>query len=386
MKATKGDWLEYQCKIELPTRIGGRSASVAGSDQADAGASGDGSGAGDFDGERRVHLFEESAWNAVVAAIGTKRPLLLRGEPGVGKTQMAEAVAARLQRALVWQVLDAKTEPRDLLYQVDAVRRLSEAQLCAATHGNTAEGIKMAREVMAPQRFVVPGRIWWAFNHKTAAVQSDMAQVSHDYPADNWKGREGTVLLIDEIDKAEAEVPNALLEALGERRFSLPFGMGQVEVDGPDPIVIITTNEERSLPNAFVRRCVVHWLEMPGTDAQDGSASLVEWLVERGKAHFGQAGLDESVMRDAAELLRKDRKVAMDRGWAPKPGLAEFLDLLRALVVVGNATQNETHRGEATRRAGAKRKGKGGAISVSEVQTAWLKKLQKFVLQKNRDE
>jgi MoxR-like ATPase len=273
-----------------------------------------------------------------------------------------------------------------LLYQVDAVRRLSEAQLCAATHGNTAEGIKMAREVMAPQRFVVPGRIWWAFNHKTAAVQSDMAQVSHDYPADNWKGREGTVLLIDEIDKAEAEVPNALLEALGERRFSLPFGMGQVEVDGPDPIVIITTNEERSLPNAFVRRCVVHWLEMPGTDAQDGSASLVEWLVERGKAHFGQAGLDESVMRDAAELLRKDRKVAMDRGWAPKPGLAEFLDLLRALVVVGNATQNETHRGEATRRAGAKRKGKGGAISVSEVQTAWLKKLQKFVLQKNRDE
>lgn len=386
MKATKGDWLEYRREVELPIRIGGRFASVAGSDQADAGASGDGSGAGDSDGERRVHLFEESAWNAVVAAIGTKRPLLLRGEPGVGKTQMAEAVAARLQRALVWQVLDARTEPRDLLYQVDAVRRLSEAQLCAATHGNTAEGIKIAREVMAPQRFVVPGRIWWAFNHQAAAVQSDMARVSRDYPADHWKGREGTVLLIDEIDKAEAEVPNALLEALGERRFSLPFGMGQVEVDGPDPIVIITTNEERSLPNAFVRRCVVHWLEMPGIDAQDGSPSLVEWLVERGKAHFGRAGLDESVMLAAAKQLRDDRNVAMERGWSPKPGLAEFLDLLRALVVVGGATPGESFRGEATRGAGAKRKGKGGATSVIDVQMAWLQKLQKFVLQKNRHE
>jgi MoxR-like ATPase len=386
MKATMGDWLAFQPEVELPSRIGDKSASIAGSAGSGDGPDGDADGTGRFDGERRVHLFEESAWNAVVAAIGTERPLLLRGEPGVGKTQMAEAVAARLQRALVWQVLDARTEPRELLYQVDAVRRLSEAQLCAATHGNTAEGIKKAREVMAPERFVVPGRIWWAFNHNTAATQSDRAQVSHDYPADHWKGREGTVLLIDEIDKAEAEVPNALLEALGERRFSLPFGMGQVEVDGPDPIVIITTNEERSLPNAFVRRCVVHWLEMPGIDAQDGAPSLVEWLVERGKAHFGRVGLDESVMQAAAEQLRDDRQVAIERGWSTKPGLAEFLDLLRALVVVGGVPVSEPLRGEATRGAGAKRKGKGGATSVIDVQMAWLNKLQKFVLQKHRDE
>jgi MoxR-like ATPase len=133
------------------------------------------------------------------------------------------------------------------------------------------------------------------------------------------------VVLIDEIDKAESDLPNGLLEALGAGVFT-PQGRSEpVTVQGEEaPLIIITSNEERALPDAFVRRCLVLCIELkkPGDE-------LVHWLIERGKAHF--KNVDDSVLEQAARLLSKDRKEAIEQQRSPKPGQAEYLDLVRAV-------------------------------------------------------
>ena len=130
------------------------------------------------------------------------------------------------------------------------------------------------------------------------------------------------MLLIDEIDKAEPELPNGLLEALGAREFTPAGRSHPVRGEGKLPLVIITTNEERALPNAFLRRCLVLTLELPREEA-----TLIEFLMERGGAHFPKLPAD--VRRKAADLLVADRRAA-DRAQA-RPGQAEYLDLLRAV-------------------------------------------------------
>lgn len=133
----------------------------------------------------------------------------------------------------------------------------------------------------------------------------------------------GAVVLVDEIDKAETDVPNGLLEALGSGQFT-PFGYTEaVTSNEPQPLVVITTNEERALPDAFVRRCLVLPLSLP--EGKDLEARL----VERGKAHFPK--MAESVLAMAADQLARDRRDAMEARWRPLPGQAEYLDLLRAL-------------------------------------------------------
>jgi MoxR-like ATPase len=143
----------------------------------------------------------------------------------------------------------------------------------------------------------------------------------------------GCVILIDEIDKAESDVPNGLLEALGAGRFT-PQGFSRpVEINGPQPLVVITTNEERALPDAFIRRCLVLHLKLPKERAK-----LMDKLVERGKTHFtdtktGTLLTTLDVPEKAAQLLADDRAAAEQRHWRPLPGQAEYLDLVRAVIV-----------------------------------------------------
>lgn len=259
-----------------------------------------------------VHLFDQDSIDAVNTALAARRPLLLRGDPGMGKSQLARAVATVLKRRFVQHVVDGHCEPRDLLWHFDAVQRLADAQL-----GDSA---KMN---LAVENYVYPGPLWWAFDWTSAEEQAKQRKRAAPKQLHDWDESKGAVVLIDEIDKAEMDVPNGLLEALGDGRFT-PMGWEQqVSASEPYPLVIITTNEERSLPNAFMRRCVVLHLDL----FAEGKDSMAE-LSKRGKAHFPK--LDDQVLIDGVTLLLEDRKTAREKH-LPQPGQAEYLDLLRAV-------------------------------------------------------
>ncbi len=257
------------------------------------------------------HLFEEEHVNAINTAIACRRPLLLTGEPGIGKTQLARAAAVVLQRAFVRHTVDAKTEARDLLWHFDAVARLAEAQL--------AQNLKWDKDTcdlqLAPKNFIRPGPLWWGMSWDTAKKQPEAQEPPQH---DGQHPDNGVVVLIDEIDKAEIDVPNGLLEALGESSFH-PLGV-RVESEAVPPFIVITTNRERTLPVAFVRRCVVLRMELP--EEED---ALLALLIRRGSAH---SSLKKSIQKKAAIMLIEDRKAVSK---PPRPGQAEYLDLLRAV-------------------------------------------------------
>ncbi|MDT4331337.1 AAA family ATPase [Methylomonas sp. MED-D] len=284
------------------------------------------------------HHFEPRQLMAINAALSANRPLLVRGEPGIGKTQLARAAAKALRRAFVQCVVDAKTESRDLLWHFDAIGRLAEAQVLGALHvacpppahpdGRDPAELALAalRQRLELKQFIHPRALWWAFDWPGAKTQADHVGVAPPPQTDNGDPRNGCVVLIDEIDKAESDVPNGLLEALGAGSFT-PQGCHEpVKTVGVPPLVIITTNEERALPDAFVRRCLVLHLKLP-----DQRAELIAKLVERGQTHFG-AGVAPKVLQAAAEMLADDRAAAEQRHWRPLPGQAEYLDLVRGVV------------------------------------------------------
>jgi MoxR-like ATPase len=268
----------------------------------------------------RVHVFDEDSIDAVNAALAAKRPLLVRGEPGIGKSQLARAVAKELEWAFVHYSVDAHCESRDLLWHFDAVQRLADAQL-SKTLGETHDEIVKRLNV---RNYLHPGPLWWVFNWGSALIQAGRMKISAPPQEEGGDPKKGCVLLIDEIDKAEMDVPNGLLEALGEGQFT-PMGW-RVPITASDTpsLVVITTNEERALPNAFLRRCLVLQLKL-----YDEKRPLVETLVKRGRAHF--KSLHEEVLKLAAELLERDREAAKSKHEQSLPGQAEYLDLLRAI-------------------------------------------------------
>ncbi len=268
-----------------------------------------------------VHVFDEDSQWAINAALAAKRPLLVRGEPGCGKSQLARAAAHCLKRAFVSTVVNARSSCEDLQYHFDAVARLAEAQTIAARGL-----VERVQEVLDPEKFISPGPLWWVFDHAGAAATQGRAQFQSPIEPAGWRVDDGCVLLIDEIDKAEADLPNGLLETLGNGSFPVPFLKEPVgRKTKTPPLVIITTNEERELPAAFTRRCLV--LQMaPPQEAE----KLRAWLLARGAAHYG-AFCSEQVRHTAADQLLEDRKRAQELG-QPLPGQAEYLDLLRALV------------------------------------------------------
>lgn len=261
------------------------------------------------------HQWSQPEIDALTLAYAAGRPLLVRGEPGTGKTQLARAAARFLNWKLHAETIHPRFEPHELRFRFDAVKRLADAQ---------AGGSGKAKKGLVERRYWRPGVLWKAYGWSSA--------IRFLTPAEAIAEPKGHVVLIDEIDKADSDLPNSLLEVLAQRSFHVePVAEA---IGGPTvqpPLIVITTNEERDLPAAFLRRCIV--LSLAADDHYAG------WLVARGKAHFGvlenevgreQSLMDEDVLWQAAEQLVKDRDAVASLNLA-KPGLAEYLDLLYAL-------------------------------------------------------
>lgn len=271
------------------------------------------------------HRFHETDIWAVRAALAAQRPLLLRGEPGIGKSQLARAAAHVLQLPFLYKVIDARCESADLLYDFDAVSRLAQAQIMHAVDDQATW-----RDQLMESRFVRPGILWWAFDWTAGCRQAKNygEQRCPEPPSPvEWNPGDGCVVLIDEIDKAESDLPNGLLEAFGNLGFAVPHTGDAVALseDAVAPLVVVTTNEERELPAAFLRRCLVHGMSM---DQHHGGES--GFLLERGRDHFGDEILDADVYERAAKQLLQDRDQIRGQGLC-RPGASEYLDLLRVL-------------------------------------------------------
>ncbi len=298
---------------------------------------------------KSVHRFDTRSANALNAALAAERPLLVRGNPGTGKSQLARAAAQHLGRLFVTEVVHARAESQDLQYHFDAVGRLGEAQALGATCRTGKEGKDAIKDCLEPKRFLAPGALWWVFNWETAWKQSEFTRFKHRKPEKplGWEAAQGSVLLIDEIDKADADLPNGLLEILGNGGFTVPYLDDPVRVQEgvKKPLIIITTNEERELPDAFLRRCLVLHLYLPDEDPvyrdkpEEVKQEVLEaYLIKRGRDHFSD--LEKKVLAEAASQLWQDRNAARRQGITP-PGMAEYIDLLRAVRELGGSVKEQ---------------------------------------------
>jgi MoxR-like ATPase len=217
---------------------------------------------------------------AVNAAIRLERPLLVKGEPGTGKTELARQVACALGLRLIEWHVKSTTRAHQGLYEYDAVSRLRDSQL----------GDERVRDV---RNYIRPGKLWEAFS------------------AD-----EKVVLLIDEIDKADIEFPNDLLQELDRMEFHV-YETGETVRARHRPIVIITSNNEKELPDAFLRRCFFHFIAFPET----------ETMLKIVDVHF--PGIKKRLVREA---LTRFYDIRATPGLKKKPSTSEVLDWLKLLV------------------------------------------------------
>ncbi len=217
---------------------------------------------------------------AVNAAVTLERPLLVKGEPGTGKTVLAVEVAKALGAPLLEWHIKSTTKAHQGLYEYDAVARLRDGQL----------GEERARDV---RNYIKRGKLWEAF----AADQRP-------------------VLLIDEIDKADIEFPNDLLQELDRMEFYV-YETNETVKAKQRPIVIITSNNEKELPDAFLRRCFFHYIKFPDAETM---AEIVE-------VHF--PGIKKRLVADAMKIFFEIREVP---GLKKKPSTSELLDWLKLLM------------------------------------------------------
>ena len=257
-------------------------------------------------GDRRPdveYVVSEDIELAVNVALATGRPLLVLGAPGSGKTSLGFAVARRLAWDEYGFVVTSRTRAQDLLWTFDNVRRLSHALGPDAEDAGTK----------SDERYLRPGVLWWALAPERAAAI--VAAQGRPVPS---SFTDGAVVVIDEIDKADPGVPNDLLRPLGDLTFEAidVFHEQVTRKRARPPLVVITSNGERTLAPAFVRRCVV--IELAGYDR--------DRLLAIAAAHF--PGLTAALIASTLDhLIALSPKDAQGR---PDIGTAEFLDLLRA--------------------------------------------------------
>jgi len=247
-----------------------------------------------FDGTER-YVATDDLKLAVNAALTLQRPLLIKGEPGTGKTMLAEEVAAALGRPLLQWHIKSTTKAHQGLYEYDAVSRLRDSQL----------GDEKVKDI---HNYIVQGVLWQAF-----------------------VSPEPVVLLIDEIDKADIEFPNDLLRELDQMEFHV-YETRQTIKALNRPLVIITSNNEKDLPDAFLRRCFFHYIRFPDRDTLK---SIVD-------VHF--PNLHTDVLRAALDTFFALRDAP---GLKKKPSTSEFLDWLR-LLIAEDATAAEIDAHAAT--------------------------------------
>ena len=217
---------------------------------------------------------------AVNAAITLQRPLLVKGEPGTGKTVLAHEVAKALERPLIEWHIKSTTKAAQGLYEYDAVSRLRDSQL----------GDEKVKDI---SNYIVRGKLWDAFT----ADQSP-------------------VLLIDEVDKADIEFPNDLLLELDRMQFFV-YETQQTITAVNRPIVMITSNNEKELPDAFLRRCFFHYIRFPERDT-------MQEIID---VHYPE--IQKTLVREALNIFYEVREVP---GLKKKPSTSELLDWLKLLM------------------------------------------------------
>jgi MoxR-like ATPase len=226
------------------------------------------------------YVAEDDLRMAVNAAIALERPLLIKGEPGTGKTVLAREVARALDVPLIEWHIKSTTKAQQGLYEYDAVSRLRDSQL----------GDERVHDIA---NYIKRGKLWEAFSHE---------------------GR--PILLIDEIDKADIEFPNDLLLELDRMEFHV-YETGETVKARQRPIVIITSNNEKELPDAFLRRCFFHYIRFP-------DAEVMQAIID---VHFPD--LKKRLVAEALKIFYDMRDVP---GLKKKPSTSELLDWIRLLL------------------------------------------------------
>lgn len=259
-----------------------------------------------------LYLYTERVILALNVALATNRPLLIAGEPGCGKSRLARNAAAVLGWTYYEKVITSRTQAADLLYTFDALRRLNAA---------TTPGV----ELRPDRHYVEPGILWWAFDASTATHRGrgellDELDQAKD-PALVTGDSGNVVVLLDEIDKADPDVPNDLLEPL-DRKALRDYDDNLIQADTRDVLMILTTNGERDLPPAVMRRCVLLAIDPP----------TKSWLVEIADRRYGTDS--RSLHRSIAEEMAWLREQAKNRNLRP-PGTGEYLDALAACRSLG---------------------------------------------------
>ena len=217
---------------------------------------------------------------AVNAALTLERPLLIKGEPGTGKTVLAEQVSQALDMPLITWHIKSTTKAQQGLYEYDDITRLRDSQL----------GDERVKDV---KNYINKGKLWEAFEHEGRAV-----------------------LLIDEIDKADIEFPNDLLQELDRMEFYV-YETGETIKAAQRPLVIITSNNEKELPDAFLRRCFFHYISFPDADTM---SQIID-------VHYPD--IKERLVKNALASFYEVRDVP---GLKKKPSTSELLDWLKLLM------------------------------------------------------
>ncbi len=218
---------------------------------------------------------------AVNAAINLEKPLLVKGEPGTGKTELARQIAKTLKLNIVEWNIKSTTKAQQGLYEYDAVTRLRDSQL----YKDKIDDIS---------RYIKKGKIWQSF-----------------------ESRDKTVLLIDEIDKADIEFPNDLLQELDKMEFHI-YETGETIIAKKRPIIIITSNNEKDLPEAFLRRCFFHYINFPD----------IETLKKIVNVHY--PNIKKNLLDNALNIFFEIRDI---QGLKKKPSTSEALDWIKLLLI-----------------------------------------------------